>query len=129
MKKLFSIAKYYIYLCLKTEYKESLFTQEEAQYLRSNIAEFANMSEIFWRKNSRYIGPQYKGVPNIAELANMSKIFGQKTFGNIGPPVITFTKNTITKRSAPFIAAPYNHDIIFCKPPVSFYKVQCNSLL
>jgi hypothetical protein len=25
------------------------------QYLPPNIAEFANMSEIFWQKNSRYI--------------------------------------------------------------------------
>jgi hypothetical protein len=30
------------------------------QYLRPDIAEFANFSEIFWQKNSRYIGSQYK---------------------------------------------------------------------
>ena len=35
----------------------------------------------------RYItGGQYVR-PNIAEFANMSEIFGQKTFGNIRPPV------------------------------------------
>jgi hypothetical protein len=42
----------------------------------ANIAEFANMSEIFWQKNSRYKGPSTKRMPNITEFANMSKIFG-----------------------------------------------------
>jgi hypothetical protein len=56
------------------------------QYLRPNIAEFADISEIFWQTNFRYVSST-KGVPNIAEFANITQIFGQKTFGDIGPPV------------------------------------------
>ena len=52
------------------------------QYLRPNIAEFTNISEIFWQKIPVIQAPSTKGVPNIAE------IFGQKTFGDIGPPCI-----------------------------------------
>ena len=57
------------------------------QYLRLNIAEFSNMSEIFWIKKFP-VYPSTKGVPNIAEFANMSEIFGEKNFRQYWAPCI-----------------------------------------
>ena len=63
-----------------------------------NIAEFANISEIFGKKNSRYIGPQYKKRAQYRRISQYRGNFWAKNFQRYPPPVIFISISFISSQ-------------------------------
>jgi hypothetical protein len=62
------------------------YNRGRGKYFWPNIAEFANMTEIFWQKNSRYIGPQYKRGAQYCRICQYVRNFWAKNFRQYCPP-------------------------------------------